>query len=138
MKVLIPVDGSESAQATLEWAVHTLDKQNNRFVLLVVIADPMIAEYEVEDGAKVLHQARQYLEANGATVLKSEYVQGDPVESICRYAEEEGMDQILIGSHGRSGVAKLLLGSVSEGVLERSKVPVFVYRNIQKKPAPMA
>ena len=135
MKVLLPVDGSDSAQATLEWAVTTLDRSTNEFVLLTVISDPMIAEYEIEDATKVLHDAKAFLTERGATVLKSEYVQGDPVDGICRYAEESGIDQILLGSHGRSGVAKLLLGSVSEGVLEKAKVPVFIYRNIQKKPA---
>ena len=134
-KILLPVDGSECSKATLEWATETLDKTRHEFVLLSIIADPMIAEYEVEDALRALKDTRAMAEKAGFTVSQSEYVVGDPVDSICRYAEEEGVDQILIGSHGRSGLAKLLMGSVSTGVLEKSKVPVFLYRNVACKPA---
>ncbi len=135
MRILLPVDGSECAKSTLEWACKTLDKANTQYVLLSVVTDPMIAEYEIEDAIRILKEGRNYLESNGCRVEKAEYVVGDPVESICKYAVEQDVDQILIGSHGRSGLPKLLLGSVSTGVLERSQVPVFVYRNIERKPA---
>lgn len=128
MKVLIPVDGSESAQAMLEWASRMLNKSDASIYLLTVISDAMTAEYKLEEALQVLDAAKSQMEAQGATVAKSEYMTGDPVERICQYADDENVDQILLGSHGRSGLAKVLLGSVSEGVLERCGRPVFIYR----------
>lgn len=135
MKVLIPIDGSNASDDTLAWAVNTLDKRTNEFVLLSVVADPMIAEYEIKDAKEMLTDARAFLEGNGARVAKAGYIQAEPVEGICQFALDENVDQILIGSHGRSGLPKLLLGSVSEGVLEHAKVPVFIYRNVTRVPA---
>ncbi len=135
MKVLIPIDGSDASEATLKWAVQTLDKKANEFVLLSVVADPMIAEYEVEDAKEMLQEAKTYLEGHGARVVKAGYIQADPIEGICQFAIDEHADQILLGSHGRSGLSKLLMGSVSEGVLEKAKVPVFIYRNVSRVPA---
>jgi nucleotide-binding universal stress UspA family protein len=57
-----------------------------------------------------------------ATVL------GRPARAIVEYAEEEVVDAIVIGSHGRDGVARLLPGSVAETVVRRSPVPVTVVR----------
>ena len=133
MKILIPVDGSDCAIATVEWAANTLDKNNTRYYVLSVIPDPMIAEYEIEDASIFLNEARGILEQSGCMVEKTEYLQGDPIEMICRYADDIDADQVLMGSHGRGGVAKFFLGSVSTAVLERCHKPVFLYRNVERK-----
>lgn len=128
MRVLIAVDGSQSSQQTLEWAASVLNHQSNSYCLLTVISEPMIAEYKLEDALKALEEAKAYLERQGCRVEKAEYMTGDPVQRICQYADDEAMDQVLVGSHGRSGLGKVLLGSVSEGVLEQCQKPVFIYR----------
>ncbi len=133
-KVLIPTDGSDCSKATLNWAIKTLDKANTEYHLLAVITDPMIAEYEVEDAKKIMAEYKSTLEASGCTVADMEYVMGDPAESICNYAKKQKMDQVLMGSHGRTGLAKVFLGSVSSAVMERCEVPVFLYRNVQRAP----
>lgn len=134
MKVLIPLDGSECSKSTLAWAAETLDK-NTVYFLLSVVPDPMIAEYEIKDAGQYLHEGRDVLEKAGCKVEKTEYVMGDPAEMICRYADDIGVDQVLMGSHGRSGLAKVFLGSVSATVMERCSKPVFVHRNIERIPA---
>jgi nucleotide-binding universal stress UspA family protein len=59
--------------------------------------------------------------------FKTEVVQGRPVDRILEYAESKGIELIIMGGTGLSGVAKLAaLGSVSRGVLERSKCPVMI------------
>lgn len=134
MKVLIPVDGSDCARDMLKWAAETLDKRITHYHLVSVVTDPMIAEYEIRDSNRHLTQARELLEAHGCHVKSAVYIQGDdPAESICDYAEELNVDQVLMGSHGRSGMAKALLGSVSVRVLQRCSKPVFIYRNPQRK-----
>lgn len=138
MKILIPLDGSDSSVATLNWAASTLDKENTNYYLLSVVDDPMIAEYEIQDAVKILNKGKALLEEKGCKVKKAEYVQGSPAESICNYADEMDMDQVLIGSHGRTGLAKIFLGSVSTSVLEHCNKPVFLYRNVERseKPSP--
>ena len=133
MKVLIPVDGSDCARDMLHWAAETLDKKNTQYYLLSVVADPLIAEYEIRDANRYLTQGRTFLEAYGCHVKDAVYIQGDPAQSICDYADEMNVDQILIGSHGRGGIAKALLGSVSSQVMQCSDKPVFVYRGPQRK-----
>ncbi|MBX2861564.1 MAG: universal stress protein [Vampirovibrio sp.] len=133
MKVLIPIDGSKCSQNTLAWAAQSLNKEQTQFVLIHIIPSgipELVTEvYQVEDALKVLDDARTYLTAQGLNVLATEYLEGDPVESICRMAEDLNVDQVLMGSHGRSGLIKMLLGSVSSGVMEKCKKPVFIYRN---------
>jgi nucleotide-binding universal stress UspA family protein len=135
MKVLIPLDGSDCSKATLEWATNTLDK-NTQYYLVSVVADPthMIVEYEIQDANRYLTEGHEILKNAGCKVEKTEYVIGDAVEMICRYADEENVDQVLMGSHGRTGIAKVFLGSVSSAVLEHCNKPVFLYRNIERKP----
>jgi nucleotide-binding universal stress UspA family protein len=53
---------------------------------------------------------------------------GDPAGEIVRIAEDEGAELIVLGTHGRTGVTRLLMGSVAEVVVRRAPCPVLVYR----------
>jgi nucleotide-binding universal stress UspA family protein len=53
---------------------------------------------------------------------------GDPAGEIVRIAAEEGVDMIVLGTHGRSGISRMLMGSVAEGVVRRASCPVLVSR----------
>ena len=137
-KILVPVDGSDCAEKTMAWAANTFDKSATEYYLLYVIRllpDIPSESYEVEEAVAILNKAEETMKGYGCTVAKAEYATGDPSDMICQYAQEMKLDEVLIGSHGRKGLAKLLLGSVSSGVLERCPVPVFIYRNVEKNPA---
>ena len=54
---------------------------------------------------------------------------GEPAEEILEEARESGVDLVVMATHGRSGVARLMLGSVAEGVLRRSEVPLVLVRH---------
>ncbi|WP_311136947.1 universal stress protein [Natronosalvus amylolyticus] len=60
--------------------------------------------------------------------VKSEIEAGNPARTIIRFADDNDVDHIVIGSHGKQGVARYLLGSVAEKVVRRSAVPVTVVR----------
>src|SRR5689334_10885894 len=113
MKILLPIDGSDCSQKTLHWAGEMFKgRPDAEFHLLEVISitpDTMTVEYDISDATKNLNEGRKTLESLGCRVSRISYVLGDPVERICDYAEETGMDQILIGSHGRTGLSKLLM-----------------------------
>lgn len=136
MKVLIPIDGSECSTATLQWAANTLDKAVTEFHLLHVIPrgipELVTEEYQIEDALTLLHEAEATLKAAGCRVGGHEYTEGDPVHEICDHADAIGADQVLMGSHGRTGLAKILLGSISSGVLEHCRRPVFIFKNVAK------
>ncbi len=137
MKVLIPIDGSDTSLRTLSWACELLDTSSTEFHLLHVVPkevpELVTPTYEIEDTLKMLKEAEKMVAGNGGKVGSAKYIEGEPVHSICAYAKEINVDQILMGSHGRSGLMKVLLGSVSSGVLEKSETPVFIYKNLNKK-----
>lgn len=135
MKVLLPIDGSNSSLDTLAWAIENFNKDATHYYLLYVVVEDLsscaIREHWVQEATAVLNEAIEKLNAHGCHIHKAEYRFGEPVDEICSYAESSDIDQILIGTHGRTKLAKLLMGSVSSKVLEICKKPVLVYRNIQ-------
>jgi len=58
---------------------------------------------------------------------------GDPAGEIVRIAGEEGAEMIVLGTHGRSGMSRMLMGSVAEAVVRRAPCPVLVYRAAAEK-----
>lgn len=133
MKLLMPVDGSECSASTLVWAADTFDKQVAEYYLLFVIPvlpDLATVEYDISDATAMLKNARAELERLGCRVTRTDYLLGDAVVQIERYADEIGADQVVIGSHGRGGLARLLMGSVSLKLLEQCRCPVTVHRNV--------
>jgi nucleotide-binding universal stress UspA family protein len=135
MKVLLPIDGSDCSNQTIQWAAETFNKSDTQYYLLFVIPvlpDLNTVEFDIVEASSMLRRAKFMLEHNGCMVERAEYVLGDTVDQICRYADTIEADQIVIGSHGRTGLAKLLMGSTSIKVLEHSHRPVTVHRNIEK------
>jgi len=139
MRVLIPYDGSEQATAALEYAeTHHSDDE---IVLLHVLdfveagygaaPETALASYwdEWYDQAKA--SAAELLEKASAEIdieVETDIVTGSPSSAIIDYVGDESIDAVVIGSHGRSGISRILLGSVAETVVRRSPVPVTVVR----------
>jgi nucleotide-binding universal stress UspA family protein len=135
MKVLLPIDGSDCSNQTILWASETFNKVDTRYYLLFVIPvlpDLNTVEFDIVEASAILRRAKTALERAGCIVERAEYVLGDTVDQICRYADSIDADQIVIGSHGRTGLAKLLMGSTSIKVLEHSHRPVTVHRNVER------
>jgi nucleotide-binding universal stress UspA family protein len=55
-------------------------------------------------------------------------ITGDPASAMIRLAEDEGVDMIVLGTHGRTGLSRLLMGSVAEAVVRRAKCPVLTFK----------
>lgn len=135
MKVLLPIDGSDCSSETLAWAADTFDRHATRYHLLFIIPvlpDLNTVEYDIVEATAMLRRAKNMLEGKGCYVERAEYVLGDVVEQICRYAEEIQADQVVLGSHGRTGLSKLLMGSTSIKVLERCHCPITIHRNVAR------
>lgn len=133
MKVLLPIDGSDCSNQTLEWVADTFNQQETDYYLLFVIPvlpDLNTVEYDIMEATTMLRKAKGILENAGCRVERTEYSLGNVVDQICRYADEIEADQVVIGSHGRTGLSKLLLGSTSIKVLESSHRPVTIHRDV--------
>lgn len=140
-RILVPTDGSPQADEALEYALREFPDAT--FIAITVLnpadmgmggTEMGMASYtdqwmEAEEeraeerfGELRAHAADQDITLEGETVL------GQPARAIVEYAEEHDIDQIVMGSHGRDGVSRILLGSVAETVARRSPCPVTVVR----------
>jgi nucleotide-binding universal stress UspA family protein len=139
-RLLIPVDGSDPADAALDFA---LEEYPDAEITVLSVIDPTDVGYgsieaapstfehlqkAAEDRTEaILEEAEDRAAERGVTVA-SETVIGVPSRAIVEWAENNEVDGIVIGSHGRDGVTRVLLGSVAESVVRRSPVPVTVVR----------
>ncbi|MDZ7731022.1 MAG: universal stress protein [Natrialbaceae archaeon] len=86
--------------------------------------DELLAKGE-EQADEVFEEA-DTLAADHNDAITTDSIVGKPAKAIVAYAEEHDVDHIMIGSHGRKGVSRVLLGSVAERVARRSPVPVTI------------
>lgn len=78
-----------------------------------------------KEGQQDVNYVKSLGEMKGVTV-EPVLLDGHPADELIRYAEEEGMDIVIMGTHGKKGLDRLLLGSVAENLVRHSKVPVMV------------
>lgn len=130
--LLLPVDGSEASQAAVRQAAAVAaawTQENPRIevlhVLDLALLGPALAEEAqtlVQEGENILTAAKAALTAAGLErFCTTKLLTGHPPEVIAREAEDLGAALIYMGSVGRSGLSRLLLGSVTQGVLHLAK-----------------
>ncbi|NHN59234.1 MULTISPECIES: universal stress protein [Halorussus] len=138
--ILVPYDGSPLSQRALERAIT---KHPGDQITALYVIDPMLAVYEAE--AEGLPAASTWYErmTERADQIRADAEErageydcelttatenGRPARTILEYAEEHGIDHVIMGSHGREGVSRLVLGSVAERVTRRAPMPVTIVR----------
>lgn len=138
MAVLVPYDGSRPAQQAVEYAVdHWSDEEI--ILLRVIEAASGSLEAGVDMLKETLRQKRDETAAELSDALtemlreadvefRMETVVGKPSREIVSFAEEHDISHIVIGSHGRTGASRVLLGSVAQNVVRRAPTPVTVVR----------
>ncbi len=147
-KVLVPLDGSELAAAALDAAIEFAETFSGEIILMKAVSVPAAAyagsgpyyvgahSYELAvDGIKrQTSEARGYLEgiAQGlmSRVKKVSVCTsaGNPAVAITQMAENQQAGVIVMATHGRSGLARLVMGSVAAGVVRRSSIPTVIVR----------
>jgi nucleotide-binding universal stress UspA family protein len=136
MKVLFPVDGSDRSVETIQTAAKMLDKAEieAHFVYIIV---PVVYEVTVSLVDMSQELAEAHLENAKRVAQEAGFRLGSachvydmcPAAAICAHARQNGMDMIIMGSHGYQGLEKFLMGSVSEQVFKQAEQPVIVIRN---------
>jgi len=143
--LLVPTDGSELSSATVDRAIGFAKDAGARITFFYAQPDfPMpiygegalidpttpeqFAKGAAQEAARILDAARGKAEAVGVTCDADTMVSEIPYEAIIEASSRHACDLIFMASHGRRGLASLLLGSETQKVLTHSKIPVLVYR----------
>lgn len=135
-RILIPTDGSKEVMPAIETAFNIAEKYDALLHVLYVVEPPSIASEG--DRFAGLDNLIEKLEQNGHRVteavavrakesnieVKTAVQQGTPRDEILMYAPDHDIDLIVIGTHGRTGIKRTLLGSVTEAVVRHSDIPV--------------
>lgn len=139
-RVVVPLDGSPVAEAIIPFILEIAGPLDLEVVLLRVV--PPLVPQVVESSRHVVFEdverrrvdAEEYLAPlavelrDKAVRVRTEVRRGEPAIEIVGGAREAGADLIAMTTHGRSGLGRLLFGSVAESVLRHGEFPVFLMR----------
>ena len=148
--ILFPTDFSHASDAALEHAA-ALAKQTGARLLIVHVEEPPLAYGGGElyyglpepDSERILRMLEDVKPADPTVPFTHRLTMGDPAAEIVRIAGDESAEMIVLGTHGRTGMTRLLMGSVAEAIVRHSPCPVLVYRETAaalagRKPQPAA
>lgn len=139
--ILFATDFSESSELACARAVDLARQCGAKLTVIHAYAEPLMAE-----GFAYVPDVRPELEAHLARVAEDEpnvdvkrvLLVGTPAETIVEYAREHECDLIVIGTHGRTGLLHMLMGSVAETVVRLAECPVMVVGSrTGEKPRPL-
>jgi nucleotide-binding universal stress UspA family protein len=141
MKMLIAVDGSEHSRKAVEAAARLVREMQSAEVVLLNVADAMVYSGELppfdieaverdrrQRQEQLLSAAEAHARNCGLRQVLTQSAVGLAAAEILRVADDRGVDQIVMGTHGRGPVGSLLLGSVAQRVVHQAKVPVLLVR----------
>lgn len=152
-RILVPMDFSPQADAALQYAASLAAKLDARVLVVNALqeqelenrarahvprrpVDLLFEDVDLELRARyrtaVPEQVRRFLRAELLVTL------GDAAAEIVRMAENRGVDMIVMGTHGRTGLAHVFLGSVAEKVVRTARVPVLVVKESVRAVAAVA
>jgi universal stress protein A len=134
-KIVFPTDFSEASKHALGWAT-SLCRDTGATLIIIHVEEPPMAYgggelYYGVDGTdrEALRRALAEVKPlDPAVPCVHKLLVGDPAEAVVQTAATEGADLIVMGTHGRSGISRLLMGSVAEAVVRKSKCPVLSVR----------
>jgi nucleotide-binding universal stress UspA family protein len=144
-RILVPIDFSEHSNSTVAYALKFASRYHSTIYLLHVfeIPDYVVTPYARRGQSSAdarshvgaaEHEARDTLEVFGQQLsnrgikVETHFRVGYPFEEIVLMANHFDVDLIIIGSHGRAGIARFLLGSTAERVVEHARCPVLVVK----------
>lgn len=140
--VLVPIDGSSQAEKAFNYVLEELSDPQ---ITLLHVINPVSAiayaddeyfdmeAYQTEEKRRRERAEQMFDEyrdkaAERGVEVDTEITRGKPAKRILETVENRDVDHVVMGSHGRSGVGRVLFGSVAETVTRRSSVPVTVVR----------
>ena len=140
-KILFPTDFSHTGDAALELATSLARDTGATLIIAHIEEAPNVyagGEFYYGIPNPPTEELRRMLQEVKPTDPSVPYehrlLTGDPASGIVRLADEDDVDMIVMGTHGRTGLLRVLMGSVAEVVVRRSKCPVVTYKRKSEKP----
>ena len=138
-KILFPIDLTENSSKILPYVLSASEKYNSTIYLLHVVHDllkwghlyiphPSLDKFQKEamEGAKKAMDMVCEKELQSCPNFQRKVVSGDPAAEILKTIESEGIDLVIMGTHGRKGLEHTIFGSVAENIVKKSPVPILV------------
>jgi len=131
-RIVVGYDGSDHSKKALEIAVDLAKRYGAEIIVITVVdiassTDPSVIKIAEDAAGQISSEASEKLSKEG--VEHSSIIRhGDPGVEIVKAAEENKADLIVVGSRGLSTLRRLILGSVSRKVINKSKIPVLVVK----------
>lgn len=139
-KILFPTDFSTLSDAALRHATVLAHDMGAKLVIVHVEEPPaaygageMYYGIPDPDTPAIAKMLESVVPTDPKVPYEHRMVTGDPASEIVTLATEEGVDLIVMGTHGRTGLGRLLMGSVAEAVVRRAPCPVFTFKETPKK-----
>lgn len=141
-KIILPVDFSHADDRALDLAVALAETWKAR-LLIVHVEEPPLAYgggemyYGLPEPrtADLVRMLEAIVPKTPGVAFEHHLITGEPSEAIVRLAESENADMIVMGTHGRTGFSRLLMGSVAEAVVRTAKCPVLTLKQPSEEPA---
>jgi len=135
-KLLFPTDYSTCGDEALEMAA-SLARDTGATLLVVHVEEPPLAYGSGEmyygepepDNEELMRMLKEVVPRDLHVPCEHRLVTGEPAQAIVDLAEREGVDMIVMGTHGRTGLSRLLMGSVAEAVVRRAACPVLTVKH---------
>ncbi len=138
-KILFCTDFSRLSDAALPLATSLARDRNDALIVAHVQEPPTVyaagelyygpLEPNKETLQELLHRVTP---ADTTVICTHQMAFGDPATEIVRLAQEEGVEMIVMSSHGRTGLARVLMGSVAEKVIRRAHCPVVIFKELKE------
>jgi universal stress protein A len=139
-RILFPTDFSHTGDAALAFATSLAKESDGRLIIVHVQEAPLaygggemyygIPEPSTDELMNMLHDVKP---TDSSVPVEYRLVTGDPADAVVRLAEDDEVDLIVLGSHGRTGLTRLLMGSVAEAIVRKAHCPVLVYKQPVRK-----
>jgi nucleotide-binding universal stress UspA family protein len=126
-RILIPTDGSRCSEIAVRHGLELAKALGARVTFLYALEDPVATVYTIREAERALGQAQQAADTLGVPAETALAERQDPVRAILD--AEAAHDLIVMGTHGRRGVSRLVFGSVAEGVLRQAERPCLLIRD---------
>lgn len=141
--ILVPVDGSENSMSAVQHAISLANAFHSKITIVQVLTlDPYIAHEYLNSGESnpLIERARTFIQDNLQTIyekvvaetdvkIEIKLLEGESIShTLAEAIEQYAIDLVVISSHGRSGLKKLILGSITQNLISELNVPIFVVK----------
>lgn len=145
-RILFPIDLTESSEKLVPHVLTIVERFNSQLHVLYVVRvfqyftniyvpNPSIDLFETEliEGAHKKMEEFMRTHFSQFSEAHSEVILGDPSDAIINYNREHDIDMVIMGTHGRKGIDRVIFGSVAERVIKFARIPVLVIHPFAEK-----